>query len=131
MSNRLSDAQKRQRFERALALAGNTHTVADVVEKVRLGRAQYWEAGDGTVVTEVLTFPQLRACNYWLVSGVLSDCAALQRDIDAWALEQGCSVATATGRMGWLRLSKLPIGSDWQPRGVAFWRPIVAVGGHA
>lgn len=129
--SRLTDAQKRQRFERALALGGNTHTVEDVVEKVRDGRAQYWQHGDGTVVTEINGFPRMKACNYWLVSGVLSDCAALQGDIDAWALDHGCSIATAMGRIGWLRLSKLPIGADWHLRGVAFWRPLVARGGYA
>lgn len=129
MSNRLTDMQKRQRFERALELAGNTHTVADVLDKVREGRAQYWESGDCTVVTEVLSYPRLKACNYWLVSGSLSDGEEMQRDIDAWAFEQGCSVATATGRMGWLRITKTrPIGGGWKARGVAFWRPIV--GGH-
>jgi hypothetical protein len=116
----MTDSERRVRFEKALHRAGDTHTVGDVLDKVEAGRAQFWNYGDGNVVTEVLTYPRLKAVNYWIVSGALPDCAALQPDIDAWALEQGCAVATAVGRMGWLRLSQTPFGAAWKPRGVAF-----------
>ena len=121
----MTDAERLCRFERALAFAGNTHTVADVMNKVRENRAKCWPNGDSVVVTEVLVFPQLRACNYWIVSGNLHECAELQPEIDAWARREGCSVATATGRMGWLRLARTPLGEAWRPRGISFAKSLV------
>jgi hypothetical protein len=116
----LSGEEKLARFEKALAYAGNTHTVADVMDKVRANRAQCWNNGDSLVVTEVLVYPRRRACNYWIVSGDLHECAELQPAIDAWAVEEGCDVAVATGRMGWLRLTRTPLGAAWRRRGVQF-----------
>lgn len=116
----VTSEEKVRRFERALAQAGNTHTIGDVMDRVRDNRAVCWTNGDSVVITEVIVNPRLRACNYWIVSGRLEECAELQRDIDAWARGEGCSVATATGRMGWLRLSKTALGSDWTPAGVKF-----------
>jgi len=100
----MSEEERRRRFERALHYAGDTHTVADVIAKVRKERAKFWQEGDTVVVTELLDYPRLRAVNYWLVAGHLSDCFALQDQIEPWALEQGCSVAVATARSGWLRV---------------------------
>ncbi len=116
----MTDGEKQRRFERALAYAGNTHTVPDVLDKLGAGRAQCWPNGDSVVITEVIVFPRLRCLNYWVVSGDLYECAELQPAIDAWGIEQGCSIATATGRMGWLRLSQTPFGSAWKPAGVKF-----------
>jgi hypothetical protein len=116
----LSPEEKRRRFEKALAYGGDTHTVDDVMDKVRANRAVCWSNGDSVIVTEVLVYPRLRACNHWIMSGNLHECAALLPTIDAWAIDEGCSVATATGRMGWLRLSRTPLGSDWKPAGVKF-----------
>lgn len=120
----MTSEEKIRRFEKALAQAGNTHTVADVLQRVRERRAVCWPRGDSVVVTEVLVFPRLKAVNYWLVSGHLHECAELQPAIDEWARSEGCSVATATGRMGWLRLSQTPFGADWKPAGVKFVKPL-------
>ena len=80
----LTNEQKVRRFEKALAQAGNTHSISDVMQRIEQNRACCWTNGDSVVVTEVLMFPRLRAVNYWLVSGKLQECAALQPDIDAW-----------------------------------------------
>jgi len=116
--------EKRARFERALAQGGSTHTIADVMDRVREQRAVCWTNGDSVVITEVIVSPQVRACNYWIIAGRLNECAELQPAIDAWAISEGCSVATATGRMGWLRLSQAPIGAGWRPAGVKFVRDL-------
>jgi len=116
--------EKVRRFEKALAQAGNTHTVADVLDRIGEGKACCWTNGDSVVVTEVLVYPRLRAVNYWIVAGKLQECAALQPDIDAWAISEGCSVATATGRMGWLRLSQTPIGEGWRAAGIKYLKEL-------
>jgi len=120
----LTNEQKVRRFEKALAQAGNTHTIADVMQRIEQNKACCWTNGDSVVVTEVMVYPRLRAVNYWLVSGNLQECASLQPDIDAWAVSEGCSVATATGRMGWLRLSETPLGAGWKPAGVKFTKSL-------
>ena len=116
----MTSQEKLRRFEKALRQAGDTHTIDDVLERVRERKAVCWPHGDSVIVTEVLVFPRLRACNYWIVSGTLDECAAMQPDIDQWARSEGCSIATATGRMGWLRLQRSPIGQDWKPAGIKF-----------
>jgi hypothetical protein len=95
--------EKLRRLQKALDLAGPTHRIPDVVERVRDARAQFWEHGDGCVVTELHSYPLSKAVHYWLVSGVLRDCLELQNQIDPWAIEQGCTMATACGRRAWGR----------------------------
>jgi len=120
----MTNDEKVRRFEKALAQAGNTHTIADVMQRIEQNRACCWTNGDSVVVTEVLVYPRLRAVNYWVVSGQLQECAALQPDIDAWAISEGCGIATATGRMGWLRLSERPLGAGWKPAGIKFTKSL-------
>ena len=57
------------RLQKALDQGGNTHALADVIQFIRDGKAQYWEHGDGTVITELHDFPRRKAVHYWLVSG--------------------------------------------------------------
>ena len=120
----MTNEQKVRRFEKALAQAGNTHTIADVMQRIEQNKACCWTNGDSVVVTEVMVYPRLRAVNYWLVSGNLQECASLQPDIDAWAVSEGCSVATATGRMGWLTLSQTPIGEGWRAAGIKYLKEL-------
>lgn len=117
----MTSEEKRRRFEKALHLAGRTHTVEDVLAKVREGRAQFWGDDDASVVTEVLSYPRLKAVNLWLVSGELQRCLAMEGEIFDWAREQGCSVATATGRPGWLRI--VP-ALGWKLRAYQWFKPL-------
>ena len=106
----LSDEQKILRLEKALACGGRTHTLTDVVQLLEQGRAMLWQQGDGCIVTEVHQYPLRKSVHYWLVFGALRDCLALQDQIDPWAIEQGCDLATAHGRKGWSRAAP-----GWQP----------------
>lgn len=115
----LSCAEKRARLEKALAYGGGTHTVDDVVKLVADGRAQFWANEDGAIITEVHNFPRLKAVNFWLISGELRDCLALEDDVLAWAKNEGCTVATATGRKGWGRVAA-PTG--WRPHMYTFYK---------
>ena len=119
----LSDEEKLRRLERALLYGGNTHRVSDVVDLCRAGKAQFWTNGDGTIVTEIHAYPLLKAIHYWTISGVLRDCLALEHEINAFAIEQGCTVATATGRKAWGRVAE-PTG--WKPWYPNFRKRLVA-----
>lgn len=118
----MTDAEKQRRLERALAQGGNTHTIADVVQMLNEGKARFWSQGDGYIVTEIQEFPQKKAVNYWLCFGRLRDVLALEHDINPWAIEQGCSVAVACGRPGWLRAAG-PTG--WRLHGYAYTKALI------
>lgn len=117
----LSNAEKLARLQKALDCGGPTHTISDVVALIKANKAQWWERGDGCIVTEVHDHPLRRSVHFWLISGVLKDCLALEHDITGWALENGCTVATACGRPGWGRVAA-PTG--WRPWWPNFWRPL-------
>ena len=113
----MTDELKLQRLHEALAQAGHTHTVADVADAVKRGAMRWWDNGDGNIVTEITEYPQLKAINYFLVFGELKHCLALEHEINPYAIEQGCSIATACGRPGWLRAAA-PTG--WKLHGFAY-----------
>jgi hypothetical protein len=117
----LSDDEKLARLEKALQYGGPTHRVSDVVQLINDKKAQWWSAGDGCIVTEVLTYPLFKAINYWLICGELRDCLALEEQINTAAIGHGCEVALAAGRRGWGRVAA-PTG--WRPHGYTFWKPL-------
>jgi hypothetical protein len=117
----MTGEQKLARLQRALDYAG-THRISDVVELLEAHKAQLWERGDGTIITELHEYPLRKAVHYWTISGVLKDCLALEDEINAWALEKGCTIATAAGRRGWGRVAA-PTG--WRVAYPNFYKPLV------
>lgn len=93
-----------KRLDRALAIAGGTHTAEDIAEAVEQGRMQSWVNDDSFVVTEVLQFPQTKALNVFLAVGDLTKVMALQPDIEAFGRKHGCKVMRMEGRKGWHRV---------------------------
>jgi hypothetical protein len=91
------------------------------VALVRANKAQFWTHGDGTILTELLEYPQFKACQYWVISGSLPDCLALDASISDWARGEGCAVATAAGRRGWGRVAA-PYG--WRPHMYTFTKDL-------
>lgn len=91
-----------EQLNEALAFNGPTHDfVADVLPLLLDGRAQYWQHGDGAVVTEINRYPRLTECNWWLVAGNLPDCMQLVPEIEDWARRQGAQRMVGFGRPGW------------------------------
>jgi hypothetical protein len=118
----LSTEQKFERWQRALNYGGPTHRITDVIDLVKAGRAQFWEHGDGVIITEFNDFPLMRTVNYWQIFGRLEDCLALDARITDCAIREGCRFATATGRKGWGRAGA-PYG--WRPWWPNFVKPLV------
>jgi hypothetical protein len=108
----MTGAEKTERLVKALEYGGPTHRVSDVIELLHARKAQLWERGDGCIITEIHDFPLFKAVHYWLIFGGLKDCLSLEHEINPWAIEQGCSIATACGRKGWGRVAA-PTG--WRP----------------
>jgi hypothetical protein len=114
--------EKLARLQKALDYAGPTHRISDVVKLLESHHAQLWEEGDGSIITEVHKFPLFSAVHYWLISGELKQCLALEPRINAWAIEHGCNIATACGRKGWGRVAA-PTG--WRPALPTFTKQLV------
>lgn len=91
------------KLERALALAGDTHTVADVAYEVETGEAQLWVEGDGMLVTQIDFKPRERILIFWLAAGDMDDVLKLEEIASAWGREVGCTRAQMAGRRGWER----------------------------
>jgi hypothetical protein len=126
----MTGEEKLARLQRALDYGGGTHRVADVVQLVREGKAQFWPPGgegDGCIVTEIHEFPLFKAIHYWLIWGELRACLSLEHEINPWAVEQGCTIATATGRRGWGRVAA-PTG--WRPAHPNFFKPLIGGGSY-
>jgi hypothetical protein len=120
----LSSEEKRARLQKALDQGGGTHTLQDVIDLVREGKAQFWENGDGSIITEVHTYPRRKDVHYWLASGDLRCCLELQSKIDPWAISRGCTMATITGRKGWLRAAA-EAGWALSPNLYQMYKPLV------
>jgi len=117
----LDSTEKIRRLERALAYGG-THRVSDMVELARGGKVQFHELRDACIVTEITSFPLVRTVNFWTISGNLKDIVELEPGICAWAVEHGCTVATASGRPGWGKVGA-PLG--WKIHWPSFIKPLV------
>jgi len=111
----MTESERLARLERALWYGGPTHRVSDVAAMVKDGRAQWWSNDNGMIVTEVHEYPLQKAVHYWLIAGELRDCLALEHEINPWAIEQGCNVATACGRRGWGRVAAPTGWRSWHP----------------
>lgn len=92
------------KLEKALQMAGGTHTIADVGAFIREGKAQLWYNEDGMIVTEIEFYPRDRVLNFWLAAGEKDGVLDLLDDIYEWARSVGCTRATFTGRKGWARI---------------------------
>jgi hypothetical protein len=119
----MTGSEKLARLQRALEWGGGTHSIGDVVDLIKEGRAQLWENEAGVIVSEIEEYPQMKAVRFWLIAGELKHCLALEDDILADAIERGCTKAVAMGRKGWGRAAA-PTG--WVPWLPSFHKPLVA-----
>jgi hypothetical protein len=118
----LSGGEKARRLQRALEYAGSTHRMDNVVEMIKAGEATLFENEGGVIVAEVNQFPLLKTVNYWLIAGELRDCLALEHEINPWAIERGCTMATGVGRPGWGRVAAKTGWKPWLPQ---FYKQLV------
>jgi hypothetical protein len=104
-----------RRLQAALAHAGNTHTLADVIERVKDGRAQFWGDQRACIVTELVRYPRRCDVRYWLAAGELRGVLALEDQVNRWAVIEGADRAQLIGRPGWGRFAQ---ERGWQRAGV-------------
>jgi hypothetical protein len=111
----LSPEQKLDRLQKALDAGGNTHEIEDLVRLHDEKKIQWWTEGDGSIITEIHDYPRRRAVHYWLLSGDLRDVLGLEERVNAWAVSEGCTIATAVGRPGWGRVAHRTGWRPWWP----------------
>lgn len=91
-------------IEAAIARGLPTHTADDVKEAIDAGLMQLWCHGGTAMVTEIVEFPQMKACRVAFAGGKLGDIRRMKPDIEKWAREQGCRYMLGGGRKGWTRM---------------------------
>lgn len=93
-------------IEAALAHSGDTHTFQDVVDGIASGHMQLWPAPKGCAVTQIVVYPRKRTLHIFLAGGEMDQLFDGSDSVAAWGREQGCSVMTLSGRIGWQRALK-------------------------
>lgn len=98
----------REKLQRALDHAGNTHTLEDVADALEAGKAQLWvsESGESVAVTEVIKYPQKTATRIWLAAGYLEEVVEISERVVDWAKSKGHDFVVILGRRGWERAGK-------------------------
>ncbi|MDQ6830254.1 MAG: hypothetical protein M3081_15465 [Gemmatimonadota bacterium] len=104
-------AVSKRLLERALKYAGDTHTVADLEEAIALGTMQSWPGPHSLVITQVVTYPQLKELRVCLAAGRMKEIEQITPIMLAWGRQRGCTRAVFAGRRGWLRA--FPAKSGW------------------
>lgn len=112
----VSTDELNRRLDRALRLAGHTHTIDDIQRDLASGRLQCFSDGDSFALTEIVQEPQKKYLNVFLAVGEMSIVNLIPR-IEAFAQEAGCAWVQALGRPGWK--SVLP-KYGWKPTHVLF-----------
>jgi hypothetical protein len=111
----VSDDEKAARLQKALIYGGDTHSIADVAEMVKDGRARLFENQGGVIISEIVSFPRLKTVNFWLLAGDLRQVLALENQVLDWGCGEGATVATACGRPGWGRVAYATGWRSWWP----------------
>ena len=90
-------------IESALALSGGTHLFQDVVECVKLGTMQFWNAPKGCMVTEILNYPRKKVFHIFLAGGDLAQIKDFSDSAIHFAKLNGCTAMSLAGRRGWVK----------------------------
>lgn len=92
-----------KKISRALDIAGNTHTLSDLKDKVKIGKLRAFHDDDAIILVEVLQYPRCRAVNFFIAAGDLQQVLSLEWTVCEWARANGCDRAYIAGRKGWER----------------------------
>lgn len=94
----------------ALEYGADHYSIDDVYAEVLSGDAQFWPGRECAGVTQVWTFPQAKALNYWLAGGDLRELVdEMLPCVERFAAAIGCKKIIVSGRGGWAKVLK-PLG---------------------
>jgi hypothetical protein len=119
----MSPDELRARLEEALDRGGGDHTVAELAEEVRAGRAQCFHNTRAVVFTQIERHRLYSALRVYVAAGALADVMNLQPELEHLARAEGCDRLVMIGRRGWK--SVLPT-FGWRETMVVYERPLEA-----
>lgn len=90
-------------IEAALAYTGGTHALDDVRAAVARGDMQLWPGECCAMVTELVTYPRLKAVRIFAGGGDMLEMLRMSDAVIRWAAEEGCQRVEGFGRSGWMR----------------------------
>lgn len=83
----------------------DTHGLEDVKAEVDAGRAQLWCGTESALITEIAVYPRRKICRVWMAAGNMTELVhEMLPNVEAWAVEKGCSGMEVIGRHGWVRV---------------------------
>ena len=111
----LSDEFERHahHIENALKHANHSHSVLDVLDAIKSGKAQFFSMENSAIVTEIVDYPQKSVCRIWLAGGDMDELLEAEKHIAAIAKSIGCTGMEIIGRKGWERVL-----TDYKPTAV-------------
>lgn len=93
----------KQKLHKALAIAGDTYTLDDILTEINEGRMQSFVEGESWVVTQVVDFPRKRYLEIVFAIGNLDELKAIYPRLDEYAKSIMADGLRAFGRAGWMR----------------------------
>lgn len=108
-------------MQKALHLAGDTHTVEDVIGALEKGEMQAFWSDNAMIVTQIVQHPRKKELNVFLAFGDLDEVMALQPQLADFGRKHDCSFMVMSGRMGWQKV--LP-HHGWAKVGVTYALPL-------
>lgn len=94
-------------MRKALRLAGDTHTIEDVIEAIRRGEMQIFHNEKAVIVTEIVDTPQKRFVNGFMSAGELNAVLELLMEVQEWGHKKmGAEFGRAMVRPGYERYLK-------------------------
>jgi hypothetical protein len=97
----------RDQLDLALAEAGDTHSVDDVLWRVLTGDVFLTTSEHAFMILEVKDFPNARHLHIWLggaLPGHLKELHGLQERVETYANDLKVDAVTVAGRSGWSKL---------------------------
>lgn len=96
------------KLQASLDYALPTHTIADVQRLIEEGKMHFWPIDDSVLITELVTFPQMKILNVFIGGGEANELERALPSLRRWAKQLGCSHVAFLGREGWrARLRRL------------------------
>ena len=86
-----------------LLLKLGTHRWSDVEDAIIRGDLHLVSTDNAAAVGEIIDYPLKRIFKFHWAGGKKKELKAIQRQLEHWALEQGCEAVQITGRRGWIK----------------------------
>jgi hypothetical protein len=100
-------------LQKPLEIDGNAYTPKDILDGLLNKKMQLWiawkdEKIQAAIVTEIVDYPQLRACRWFLAGGTdIKDwIVPIQELVESWAQQNNVQRMEIVGRKGWGRWLK-------------------------